>query len=79
MSNENDELLVFECRSTFDHPYPPTKIGYAPASYQPSNSQTDLIATTGDYLRLWSTDENDPQVNLKVLLNNNKHTGKLVR
>lgn len=39
----------------FKHPYPPTKIMWAPDT---SNITSDLIATTGDFLRIWdvSTD-----------------------
>ena len=51
-----DEALAVECQCTFNHPYPPTKISFAPSSYRPSDPSKDLLATTGDYLRLWSTD-----------------------
>ncbi|CAE7898156.1 wdr68, partial [Symbiodinium sp. KB8] len=34
----------------FDHPYPATKVMWHP----PKNMKRDLLATTGDYLRLWS-------------------------
>ncbi len=57
----------FECLSTFAHPYPCTKIMWAPEKLSQSR---DLLATTGDYLRLWhSTDEGD--MRLEALLNNN--------
>lgn len=59
----------------FDHPYPATKVMFAPRSHTAS-SPKDLLATTGDYLRLWSVDpENKNKVEMKAILNNNKHTG----
>ena len=39
-----------------------------------SSSQKEYLATAGDYLRVWSIN-NDNQGELKALLNNNKHTG----
>lgn len=33
-----------------DHPYPPTKIMWSPASL---GSRVELLATTADFLRLW--------------------------
>lgn len=57
----------------FEHPYPATKIMWAPAKITNTTSK-DLIATTGDYLRLWSVDE-DNKTEMKQVLNNNKHSG----
>ena len=37
-------------RSTFDHPYPATKIMWIPDQ---KGTFPDLLATSGDYLRLW--------------------------
>jgi WD repeat-containing protein 68 len=57
----------------FDHPYPCTKILWSPAV-----TGKDLLATTGDYLRVWNvTDDHGSgrgTVNCKkeCLLNNNK-------
>jgi WD repeat-containing protein 68 len=60
-----------------DHPYPPTKIMWAPAGFSYSTGldgrTSDLLATTGDYLRLWSLD-GDNKADMKAILNNNKHT-----
>jgi WD repeat-containing protein 68 len=64
----------FEKISEFDHPYPATKVMWAPSEYNLSNN-TDLIATTGDYLRLWTHDLENT-IELKGVLNNNKHAGK---
>jgi len=64
-----------------EHPYPATKIMWAPAALQSaiggtgqpgSNGERDLIATTGDYLRIWSV--TDGKCEMKSVLNNNKHT-----
>jgi WD repeat-containing protein 68 len=67
----------FQHKTEFDHPYPATKVMWAPAKHALMES-ADLLATTGDYLRLWSSsygDESDNRVEMKALLNNNKHTG----
>lgn len=55
----------------FQHPYPPTKLMWAPASTP--NLSKDLLATTGDYLRLWGVDSEN-KVEVKAVLNSNKHT-----
>jgi DDB1- and CUL4-associated factor 7 len=58
---------------SFDHPYPCTKILWSPDVR--STSTKDLLATTGDYLRVWScVDDGLGGVSLKkeCLLNNNK-------
>jgi hypothetical protein len=36
----------------FDHPYPCTKISWSPDAHNQGGK--DLLATTGDYLRLWN-------------------------
>ena len=35
---------------SFDHPYPPTKLMFIPDK---ECQKPDLLATTGDYLRIW--------------------------
>ena len=72
----NKEEGVFNKLSEFNHPYPPTKVMFAPPTFQ-SLGNNDLIATTGDYLRLWSV-EADNSVVIKATLNNNKHSGEYV-
>ena len=61
-------------KGLFDHPYPTTKIIWAPAK---AATQDDLLATTGDYLRLWSVSDNG--IHLKCLLNNVCHLSTLLR
>ena len=59
----------------FDHPYPCTRLQWSPDSAQ---GATDLLATTGDYLRLWSLGRDiEPNtgrnpVKKEAVLNNNK-------
>ncbi|CAM6088722.1 unnamed protein product [Calypogeia fissa] len=54
---------------SFDHPYPTTKIMFIPDK---ESQKPDLLATTGDYLRIWQIQED--KVELKSLLNNNKNS-----
>ena len=64
----NEKKGEFERKAIFDHPYPTTKIMWAPDK---KGGMEDLLATTGDYLRIWKV-EDDGSVKLRVLLNNNK-------
>jgi len=61
----DDEKGEFAVTATFDHPYPTTKILWAPEA---AAKEKDLLATTGDYLRLWRMSSED--VKLECLLNN---------
>jgi len=61
----------------FDHPYPCTKILWSPDTR--SGGARDLLATTGDYLRIWNvTDDGSGRGTLlhkrEALLNNNKNS-----
>lgn len=54
----SDDLGSLYKAAEFDHPYPCTKIMWSPEG-QSYNSK-DLLATTGDYLRVWNvTDDGD--------------------
>lgn len=65
----NVEQGTLERIGEFDHPYPATKIMWSPES----DAATDLLATTGDYLRIWNVNSETPDgVELKSLLNNNQ-------
>eukprot|EP01040_Poterioochromonas_malhamensis_P014375 gene14376-15905_t len=56
-----------------DHPYPPTKILWAPPKYNlGSGKESDIFATSGDYLRIWNVN-GDHSIQMKGVLNNNKH------
>lgn len=62
----NEETGKFQSRGTFVHPYPTTKIMWIPDL---AGSREDVLATTGDYLRLWKVSDNaDPK--MMALLNN---------
>lgn len=65
----NEDTGKFVSTATFDHPYPTTKIIWAPLK---SAFDQDLLATSGDYLRIWRVD--DEGVTMKALLNNNKNS-----
>lgn len=64
----NPESLDFV--TAFDHPYPTTKVSWIP---DVSAAHPDLLATTGDFLRLWQLD-NDGTPKLKCLLDSNKQS-----
>lgn len=51
----------------FDHPYAPTNLMFFPSE---DMTNPDIVATSGDYLRLWEI-HND-RIELKSLLNGNK-------
>lgn len=52
-------------RATFDHPYPTTKVMWIP---DPATHYPDLLATSGDYLRLWRV--GNGEVHQECMLNN---------
>ena len=62
----DDEKGEFVVRSTMDHPYPATRIQWAP---EPLCSSRDMLATSGDYLRLWTVGP-DGEAKQEVTLNN---------
>mmetsp|Transcript_12164 Transcript_12164/g.13947 ORF Transcript_12164/g.13947 Transcript_12164/m.13947 type:complete len:354 (+) Transcript_12164:30-1091(+) len=71
---ENYENQLYQA-CEFDHPYPCTKILWSPDSNNFGGK--DLLATTGDYLRIWNINsDGDDKGNLipkkEALLNNNK-------
>lgn len=65
----DEESGDFILRSMFDHPYPTTKIIWIPDE---KGHYPDLVATSGDYLRVWNVSNDD--VRLEALLNNNKNS-----
>lgn len=72
---------VFKKLTKLDHPYPATKIMWSPPKQPLSNgtgANKELLATAGDYLRVWSVNTESNAGEMKALLNNNKHTGGLV-
>ncbi|PNF42507.1 DDB1- and CUL4-associated factor 7 [Cryptotermes secundus] len=65
----DEDTSEFSAKSTFDHPYPTTKIMWIPDS---KGVFPDLLATSGDYLRVWRAGE--PETRLECVLNNNKNS-----
>mmetsp|Transcript_5366 Transcript_5366/g.17185 ORF Transcript_5366/g.17185 Transcript_5366/m.17185 type:complete len:335 (+) Transcript_5366:3-1007(+) len=63
------ETEEFKDLGTFDHPYPATKIMFIPDM---NCTKTDLLATTGDYLRVWKY--TDTGVVMEGLFNSNKRS-----
>ena len=59
----DEETGNFLIRGVADHPYPATKLLWAP---KPLCNEKDLFASTGDYLRLWEV--HDEHVSLRCLL-----------
>ena len=62
----DDEKGDFVLKGTFDHPYPTTNVMWAPGG---NPAGKDLLATTGDYLRMWNV-QDDGEIKLECLLNN---------
>ena len=65
----DEETGDFSVKGHFDHPYPTTRILWIPDS---KAIYPDLVATSGDYLRVWRVSDSD--VRLECLLNNNKNS-----
>lgn len=61
----NEEKDCFQQQSTVVHHYPATKLMWAP-----QKAQKSLLATTAEYLRIWSA---DPDLQLETCLMNNKN------
>lgn len=65
--DEAQGVLRAQPHLAFQHPYPATKLAFIPDR---EGSRPDLLATSGDYLRLWRI--TDDGVLLEKLLANNK-------
>ncbi|KAJ8899629.1 hypothetical protein K2173_018603 [Erythroxylum novogranatense] len=65
--NSNTSDFTTDSRLIFDHPYSPTNVMFLPSE---DASHSDIIATSGDYLRLWRI--HDDHIELKSLLNGDK-------
>lgn len=64
----DEEAGEFIHRGMFDHPYPATKVMWIPDQ---KGIYPDMLATSGDYLRLWRVGEENG-ARIEVLLNNNR-------
>jgi len=65
----DEEKQAFVSRGYVDHPYPATKVQWAPEAL--GGGSPDLFATAGDYLRLWSV-HGDHDIRAECTLNNAK-------
>lgn len=65
--DENARALRSDPTLSFSHPYPPTKLAFIPDK---DGTKSDLLASSGDFLRLWRLSENG--VTMEKLLNNSK-------
>ena len=61
-----NEQRTFQKKITFEHNYPPTKILFSPDE---SGSGSDLLATSGENLKVWEILDNQT-VRLKLDLKN---------
>lgn len=55
---------------SFDHPYPPTKLMFNPNALSSLRNSSDILASSGDYLRLWQV--GDSSIEPLSVLNNSK-------
>lgn len=62
----DDERGEFVSRAVVDHPYPTTRLQWAP---EPLCQTRDLLASSGDYLRLWAV-QPDGDVRQECTFNN---------
>nr|QTO65835.1 transparent testa glabra 1 [Aristolochia macrophylla] len=65
--DEETQNFVSNPSLSFDHPYPPTKLMFHPSS----SKSPDLLASSGDFLRLWEIHPNNT-VEPRAVLNNSK-------
>lgn len=68
----DDDTLTFKSQPSlsFDHPYPPTKLMFHPNPASSLRKSSDLLASSGDYLRLW--DVRETSIEPVSVLNNSK-------
>ncbi|KAM3174121.1 hypothetical protein ACTXT7_011163 [Hymenolepis weldensis] len=66
----DEEQGEFVAQQTFNHYYPATKVMWMPDM---KTNAPDLLATSGDYLRIWKVSESPTK--LECTLNNNQSTG----
>jgi hypothetical protein len=75
--DEAQDVHEFLKLGEFEHLYPATKVMWAPANLPLTSTTADLLATSGDYLRVWNLNKEN-HVDLKGVLNNSKHAGTIV-
>ncbi|OWZ16241.1 WD domain-containing hypothetical protein [Phytophthora megakarya] len=65
-SNQKEVVSALE----IDHPYPPTKIMWSPASL---GSRMELLATTADFLRLWTISDTSIELHSRFTAKKNNN------
>ncbi|GMR57154.1 hypothetical protein PMAYCL1PPCAC_27349, partial [Pristionchus mayeri] len=65
----DEEAGSLVLRYSFFHPYPPTKVQWMP---DPNAAHPDLIATSGDFIRLWRVGQ-DNSVPIVAMPNPNRN------
>jgi WD repeat-containing protein 68 len=65
----DEETSEFTATSTFDHKYPTTKVMWIPDK---RGTYPDLLATSGDYLRVWLPGVGREEPRLECILDNSK-------
>eukprot|EP01080_Neovahlkampfia_damariscottae_P006391 gene6391-10398_t len=68
----NEKLGKFENTHTIEHPYPASKTLFHP-TLDNTKVSNDLLATSGDYLRIWELKDNQ-KADLKSCLNTSKNS-----
>lgn len=72
LSFDSDSMTVKPLPNlSFEHPYPPTKLMFSPPSLR-RPSAADLLASSGDFLRLWEINEDSSTIEPVSVLNNSK-------
>ncbi|KAG2241245.1 hypothetical protein Bca52824_096772 [Brassica carinata] len=71
LSFDSDSMSLKPLPSlSFEHPYPPTKLMFSPLP--PPQQRGDLLASSGDFLRLWEVNEDSSSAEPVSVLNNSK-------
>ncbi|CAH0477786.1 unnamed protein product [Peronospora belbahrii] len=65
-ANQKEVVSALE----IDHPYPPTKIMWSPASL---GAHVELLATTADFLRLWTITDSSIELHSRFMEKKNKN------
>ncbi|EGR30663.1 WD repeat protein [Ichthyophthirius multifiliis] len=70
----NQEKGEFEKKCSFEHKYPPTKLIWIPDK---KGSHPDILATSGEYLKIWQVQNNDSVILKCDLINQNEFSAPL--
>ncbi|KAL4505903.1 hypothetical protein ABPG72_013664 [Tetrahymena utriculariae] len=70
----NEEKQMFEKKCSFEHTYPPTKLIWIPDI---NGEYSDILATSGEYLKIWEVKNNETVVSKCDLINSNEFSAPL--